>query len=153
MKYLSKWDRRFMKIAEEVASWSKDPSTKTGSVLISPDRKDIIVGYNGFASKMKDSVKLYNNREVKYSRIIHCEVNALILAKRSVEGYFLYNFPLLSCDRCAVQMIQAGIVRTVCPMPTKDQLSRWGTAFKKSLSYFKEAGVEVVQYNKDFSIS
>ena len=43
----SKWDVRFMRMAHEVASWSKDPSTKVGCVLVK-DRKIISMGYNGF---------------------------------------------------------------------------------------------------------
>ena len=140
-----------MKLAQEVSTWSKDPSTQTGAVLVSPDKTDIIVGFNGFAKRMKDDPELYANREVKYSRIIHCEVNAVILAKRPVDGYTLYTYPFLSCDRCAVTMVQAGIVRAVAPKPTPEQSVRWEAAFVKTRAYFAEAGVEVVEYERENS--
>lgn len=149
---LPKWDQRFMKLAEQVATWSKDPSTQTGAVIVSPDRTDVILGYNGFARQMKDDTALYADRPTKYSRVIHCEVNAVIFARRSVEGYTLYTAPFLSCDRCAVTMIQAGIKRVVAPMPTPDGASRWADMFAKSRSYFKEAGVSVIEYDRDTMI-
>ena len=42
----SKWDVRFLKLAHEVASWSKDPSTKVGCVLVK-GKKVVSLGYNG----------------------------------------------------------------------------------------------------------
>lgn len=149
MSVLEKWDKRFMNLAKDVAKWSKDPSTQTGAVIVSPDKTDIILGFNGFARQMKDDPELYANREVKYSRIIHCEMNALITAKRPLNGYTLYTYPFLSCDRCAVHMIQAGIVRVVAPKATGEQATRWEPAFEKTRSYFNEAGVEILEYTEE----
>lgn len=60
-----KWDRRFLELATLVASWSKDPSTKTGAVIIGPDRSVISTGFNGFPREMPDDPKLYEDREKK----------------------------------------------------------------------------------------
>jgi dCMP deaminase len=143
MEQLHKWDKRFLRLARETSTWSKDPSTKTGAVIVSPDKVDVILGFNGFPKRMKDSTELYANRETKYSRIIHCEMNALIHSHKSLAGYTLYTWPFLSCDRCAVHMIESGIVHAVAPLPTADQLTRWGKAFELTRSYFEEAGVNV----------
>jgi dCMP deaminase len=148
-KELPKWDRRFMVLAKEVSTWSKDPSTQTGAIIVSPDRSDVIIGYNGFPKRMSDDPALYNDRPVKYSRIVHCEMNAVLNAKRSVAGYTLYTHPCISCERCAVHMIAAGIARVVGPMPTADMASRWADMFAKSRAYFKEADVEVVEYDPE----
>lgn len=147
MQKLGKWDQRFMEMAKMAASWSKDPSTQTGAVMVSPCKKDIILGFNGFPSRMKDTDDLYANREVKYSRIVHCEMNALINAKRDLDGYTLYTWPFLSCDRCAVHMVQAGIRRAVAPKARGEQAVRWEPAFSKTRSYFKEADVWVNEYD------
>jgi dCMP deaminase len=146
---LSKWDNRFMRLAMEVSRWSKDPSTQTGAVLVSPDKTDIVLGYNGFPARMKDDAESYANREKKYSKILHCESNAVILARRSVAGYTLYTYPFLSCDRCAVTMIQAGIVRAVAPKPTAEQASRWENLLVKTREYFTEAGVEILEFERE----
>jgi dCMP deaminase len=145
-KRIPKWDKFFLGLAEYVSRASKDPSTKVGAVLVSPDRTDIILGYNGFARKMKDDKRLYSDRKKKYPRIIHGEMNAVMLARRSVAGYTLYTYPFISCDRCAVHMIQAGIVRAVALAPTQEQQARWGEAFTLTRQFFAEAGVKLVEY-------
>ncbi|MCP3894562.1 MAG: cell division protein DedD, partial [Bacteroides sp.] len=35
---LNKWDERFIRMAVNVAEWSKDPGTKVGAVLVSDRR-------------------------------------------------------------------------------------------------------------------
>jgi dCMP deaminase len=134
-------------MAREVASYSKDPSTQTGAVFVSPDKKDVIVGYNGFASRMNDDPALYADRAEKYERIIHCEMNALINAKRPLDGYTLYTWPFISCHRCAVHMVQAGIARNIAPKPDATKETRWGDQFARSRRYFAEGGVEVVEFD------
>ena len=32
-----RWDRRYVGLAQHVAGWSKDPSTKVGAVLVRPN--------------------------------------------------------------------------------------------------------------------
>jgi dCMP deaminase len=137
------WDARFLGLAEHIAQWSKDPSTKTGSVIARPDHRIVSVGFNGFPRGMTDAPALYADRESKYSRIIHCEMNALMFAAQPVDGYTLYTWPFLSCDRCFVHMVQAGIVRFVAPQATDEQLFRWGEAFERVRRYARDVGVEV----------
>lgn len=133
-----KWDRRFLDLARLVSTWSRDPSTQTGAAIVAPDKRVVSVGFNGFPQGMRDDASLYADREVKYSKIVHCEVNALIFAGGRVDGCTLFTHPFLSCDRCCVQMLQAGIMRFVAPKPTEDQSSRWGTAFERTKRYIEE---------------
>jgi len=147
MKLLTeKWDRRFLKMAKLVSTWSKDPSTQTGAVFVRPDRSVISVGYNGFAAGVEDTDERYQDRSIKYEMVIHCEENALISAQGSVAGSCLYTHPFMSCSRCAAKMIQAGVERCVAPEPSKDAMSRWADAFKMATDQFDEAGVELVLY-------
>ncbi len=134
-----KWDLRFLSMARLVASWSKDPSTKCGAVVVNGRRIVLGLGYNGFPRGMEDRPELYQDREKKLSRVIHAEMNAILNSNQSVHGATLFS-TLQSCDRCAVHIIQAGIKRVVAP---KDYDFRW----PESLDYFKEAGVEVVLYD------
>ena len=140
-----KWDRRFLELAKLVSGWSKDPSTKTGAVLTDGQKRVISLGFNGFPEYMSDDPALYANREEKYSRIVHCEVNALIYAERNVAGATLYTYPFLSCDRCAVQLLQAGVMRFVAPKATAEQLERWGAAFERTRRYIRECGAESLE--------
>ena len=139
---LTKWDERFLRLAGEVASWSKDPSTKAGCVIVDEHRRVIATGYNGFPRKMPD-VGL-ENREHKYSRTIHAEMNALMFATRAVEGATLYQHPFPPCDRCAAHIIQAGISRVVAVAPTLEQLERWQDSMLNAQDMFQVAGVEFV---------
>lgn len=142
----AKWDLRFLELAKLVSTWSKDPSTQTGAVIVRPDNTLVSVGFNGFPQNMPDTPEDYANREVKYSKIVHCEVNAVLFADRlALKGATLYTHPFISCDRCFVQMLQAGITRFVAPKATEEQNTRWGPAFDKVRQYAKEAGVELVE--------
>lgn len=132
-------------MARLVSTWSKDPSTQTGAVIVSRDRRVVSVGFNGFPGKMPDLPENYNNREEKYSRIVHCEMNALLFAKESVVGCTLYVWPFIPCDRCFVHMAQSGITRYVSPIPSKELLIRWGDAFEKVRSYAKEMNLEILE--------
>lgn len=136
---MNKWDIRFLQLARLVASWSKDPSTKTGAVIANY-KQFIAAGYNGFPQGMVDAPERYANREEKYSRIIHCEINALIFAGKVPFGSTLYTWPFMSCDRCVVQMLQAGVRRFVAPSPSEDALTRWGSAFERTKDYITECG-------------
>ena len=136
-----KWDIRFLKLAREVSTWSKDSSTKVGAIIVAPDRSVVSLGFNGFPRQMEDRPEWYADRSEKYSRIIHAEINALIQAHRSVVGCTLYTWPMLCCDRCIVQMIQAGIVKFVCPTATSHILERWANAMIQSIRFLQEANI------------
>lgn len=145
----NKWDLRYLKMAELVSTWSKDPSTQTGAVIVRANGTVAGVGFNGFPKGMSDDPALYANREEKYSRIVHCEVNALLFSGGLIEGATLYTWPFISCDRCLVQMLQAGIKRFVAPAASLDGLSRWGSAFDKVKKYVAEAGVELLEVSRE----
>jgi len=137
---IAKWDERFLLLAEHIKKWSKDPSTQTGAVIVRPDKTIASLGYNGFPRGMSDHPLLYEHRETKYSRVVHCEMNALLSATEPVRGYTLYTTGMC-CDRCAVHLIQAGIARFVWRADTEDMKSRWGEAFERVLGFYDEVGV------------
>lgn len=140
-----KWDLFFLNMCDLVSGLSKDPSTKTGAIIVRPDKTVASTGFNGFPKPMNDDSSLYNDRPTKYSRIIHSEMNALLHAREPVKGYTLYTTGCC-CDRCFVHMVQAGIKRFVYWEDTEDMKSRWGDQFGKVSSYALEADVDLVQY-------
>lgn len=137
---MTNWDSRFLALAASVATWSKDPSTQAGAVIVRVDRTIAGVGYNGFPRGCNDDPALYADRPTKLSRIVHAEMNAIISAG-NVKGCTLYIHPLLTCDRCAVCMIQAGIKRVVYRKATPEQESRWGESFAVTRALYSEAGI------------
>lgn len=140
-----KWDLRFLELAKHVASWSKDPSTQTGAVIVRPDRTVASLGYNGFARGCDDSPELYADREKKYARIVHCEMNAILSAREPLHGYTLYTVSFLSCERCAVHVIQAGIRRAVAPALPEHLKERWAASVAATRALYAEAGIECVE--------
>lgn len=127
-----KWENRFLSLAKEVAGWSKDPSTKVGAVLVRPDRTIASVGYNGFPRKMHDHDFWLQNREEKYPRMVHAEINCVDNCHdATVSGYSLYS-TFMPCDRCFVQLVNNGIHDFYFPKPTEDELVRWGKFFENT---------------------
>lgn len=139
------WDKWFLGLAQYVSTASKDPSTKTGAVIVRSDRTVVSTGFNGFPRRMPDVDELYAKREDKYSRIVHCEVNAVLFAREPLAGCTLYTYPFAPCDRCVVQMIQAGITRFVFPIPSADALLRWGNALQLTKQYIQECGLDATE--------
>jgi len=149
----AKWDRRYLQMATMVASWSKDPSTKCGAVIVRPDRTIASVGFNGFPRGVEDHPDLLNNRPEKYSRVIHAEVNAILSAKEPLDGFTMYTYPGgvgPSCDRCATCIIQSGISRVVHYLDqAKEFSSRWSAAGKRGLEMYAQARVIVDHLDED----
>jgi dCMP deaminase len=102
------------------------------------------VGYNGFPRTIKDRPEILDNREEKYKRTIHCEMNAILSARERLDGYTLFNWPGQSCDRCAVHIIQSGIIKVVSPKIENEFSERWREQARLAEELFAEAGVEVV---------
>jgi dCMP deaminase len=136
----SKWDVRFLSLARHISTWSKDPSTKVGAVIVDRDKRIISVGYNGFAQKTPDDKQILEDRDAKLNMIIHGEINAILFAKQSLVGTSLYTWPFLPCSRCAAIVIQVGITRVVAPV---NEDPRWEESFKLSQKMFNEANVTV----------
>ena len=119
---LDHWDRRFLAMAELVAGWSKDPSTKVGCVITSPDRRVVSTGFNGLPSAVEDSIERLSDRDLKYEMTIHAERNAIINARRDLTGCRLY-VTLQPCSVCAAMIIQAGIAEVIAPPCTDPRLA------------------------------
>ena len=145
-----KWTRRFFELAEHIAGWSKDPSTKVGAVIIGKDHEDkkvLGMGFNGFPRGVEDDAWRYQERQVKYALVVHSEANAILDASgRQLHGCTLITtkFP---CASCAKLIIQAGIKTVICPMldPQKRAAdARWWEDAKIASRMFFEAAVSVL---------
>lgn len=136
------WDERFMFIAHEIATWSKDPSTKVGCVLVDDRRRIIGTGYNGFPRGVSDDPARYQDRPTKYLMVQHAEVNAVLQAVAGTEGATAYvtHHP---CSSCAGVLIQAGIARIVTNTPSSDLESRFKDSFKAARTMLSEAGISL----------
>lgn len=141
---LSKWDARFLDLALYVADWSKDPSTRVGSVIVAPDRRILSIGYNGFPRGVADLEDRLNDRPTKYAFVAHAERNALDNVDASMRGCILYS-TLQPCAECTKSIIQRGIKKVVTLVDKKRAADHYHTFLKYSLVMMNEAGIEVIQ--------
>lgn len=144
----SKWDGRFLKIAKEISTWSKDPSTQIGAVLVGDHNQIISQGYNGFPRGVNDTKERYENREEKYKFTVHGEANCVynaIHSSANIRGSTIYVHGLPVCSECAKLIIQTGVSRVVMgTISVEKQNGRvdWSESSKLALVMFDEAKVE-----------
>lgn len=142
------WDKKFLDEARLNASWSKDPSTGVGAVIVRPNNRIASQGFNGFPSKIEDNPEWLNDRDIKYKVTIHAELNAILSANENLDGYSIFVYPFAPCSECALSIIQKGITRVVTIKTPDDKLARWKESFEFAQMLFKKAGVEVVVYDE-----
>ena len=138
------WNKRYLEVAKTYAGFSKDPSTKTGAVIVDQNRRIVAAGFNGIPAKIEDTDERLNNREVKYKLILHAEINAILNSTQDLTGCTVFVYPLPPCLACCMVIIQAGISKVVAPKLTGGLKERWGASCEEAQMYFKEARVEVV---------
>jgi len=143
---ISKWDQRFLLLAQHISAWSKDPSTKCGAVITNNNRI-ISLGFNGLPRGVPDLDNYLLDRELKLQMILHAEVNAILFARRPLEGCTIYTWPFLSCCRCAAVIIQSGITKVVTLLLENELTKRWYKELEVARKLYREAGVEVVEIN------
>ena len=138
------WDQVFLRLAKEVASWSKDPSTKVGAVAVGPKRNVLAQGYNGFPRGIFDYAERYNDKPTKYMYVVHAEMNVIYNATYngvSLDGASLYVYGLPPCSECAKGIIQVGIKEIITE--TQGIPKKWEDSWNFSKSMFDEAGIAV----------
>ena len=142
MSKLDHWDKRFLHLAEMIATWSKDVRTKVGAVIVDEKHRIISTGFNGFPHGISDKIESIENRKLKLEMTIHAEENALLFSQQTVVGMTLYVTPYMPCSRCAAKIIQSGIKRVVAPVP--EDGCDWMKSFNLSKRMFEEAGVALI---------
>lgn len=137
------WDLRFLDLAKHVSGWSKDIHIKVGTLLVSSDdATQYVTGYNGFPKGVFDDVERYLDKPTKHSLIIHAELNAILNARRDLNTYTMYStrFP---CLRCTLAIIQSGIKRIVCRLPSDIDIWKHKSDYLVILSLLDESGVSL----------
>ena len=142
-----KWNKPFMEVAELVSTWSKDPSTKVGAIVVGPDREIRSTGYNGLVRGVDDNKPERLERPTKYDFFEHAERNAVYnacLIGASLKGCVIY-VTSMPCPDCARAIIQSGIKMVVTYKPEFDEhapQNTWRDKLVFSEEMFKEAGIE-----------
>jgi dCMP deaminase len=142
-----KWHYRYIGLAREVATWSKDPSSKIGAVAVSSDGRILATGYNGFPRGLDDDPERYANRETKYSLVVHAEMNCIYNATYngvSLNGSSMYVHGLPMCSECAKGVIQVGVSKVYW---NADGVvgTKWSDSAGLATEILSEVGVEVIK--------
>jgi len=144
---MKKWADRYMKLAQVISTWSKDPSTKVGAIVVGHNGEILSQGYNGFPRKIKDTNNRLNNRSEKYKYIIHAEMNAIFNASLngvSLQNASIYIYGLPICHECAKGIIQVGIKKVIIHKQIKDN---WQESCQIAQEMLIEAGVTIIEIN------
>ena len=150
---MDKWDDRFLKLADLVASWSScyQENRQVGAVIVK-DKRIMTTGYNGAPSGIEScksrgsclrrELNIPSGTQLETCYAVHAEQNAIAQAAKlgvSVEGGTLYctHQP---CGICCKMIINSGIKRVVY---------KRGYPSEFSLQLFKEANVVVERISDD----
>ncbi len=145
---MSKWDNRFIEMAEVVGSWSScyQEARHVGAVIVK-DKRILATGYNGAPSgvesckdkgeclRKKLNIPSGTRHEICYA--VHAEQNAIAQAAKmgiSVEGATIY-VTHQPCTICTKMIINAGIKKVIYKYGYPDDFSK---------ELLKEAGVELI---------
>lgn len=135
------WDLRFQAMAELVAEFSKDPKRRVGAVAVSPDRRGLSIGYNGFPAGTPDLQQDLEDPGRKEQLMVHAELNAILNQGCSVVGWTLHvtKHP---CVQCAGAIANSGIARLVTPRADLTHPT-WGRSYALAIEVLRDADVEV----------
>lgn len=136
---ISPWDIRFLEMAKKIAEFSKDPSTKTGAIIVR-DKRIISMGFNGLPQKVKDSSERLSVREIKLQIILHAEENAILFSKTCLKGSTIYTWPFMPCAKCASWIIQSDIEKVVAP---ENSWPKWEESCNLAKELFNESGINL----------
>lgn len=140
---LENWDIRFLDLCKLVSTWSKDPSTKVGAVIVDENRRIVSIGFNGLPAGVEDTPERLVDRDNKLHMVVHGDANAILFAQRDLRGCTMYTYPFHPCARCAGLIIQSGIISVISPEAPEEVETRWGDSLSVAREMFDEAGVEL----------
>ena len=131
-----KYDRAYLKMAQEWAKLSHCKRKKVGALIVK-DKMIISDGYNGCPSGFENNCEDEMGDTKWY--VLHAEANAILKCARhgkSCEGATLY-VTLSPCQDCAKLIHQAGVKRVVYIEEYKDTTG---------LDFLKKANVELLHF-------
>lgn len=132
----------FMFIAEAVSGRSHDPSTKVGAIIV--DKGSIVaLGNNHIPSRIQFTQNQIENRDWKYPRVIHAEVDAILKLGKQIVSYPIMYCTHFPCDRCATMIVEAGIKEIYTKKVPLDMIERWRDSMKLASQILQEGGVFV----------
>lgn len=146
-----KWAGRLLKMAKDVASWSKDESTKVGAVITTADGSPVSWGFNGMPMGIDDTKTERHIRPYKYKWMAHAERNAMDLAPMGDLTGCVMFVTFSPCSNCAQSIIQRKIKTLVVDEEyvAEKMPERWQEDMKVAVEMLEEAGVRIIAAKSD----
>jgi dCMP deaminase len=146
-----KWAGRLLKMAKDIAQWSKDDSTKVGAVITTIDGAPISWGFNGMPMGVDDSVAERHIRPNKYKWMAHAERNAMDLASKADLSDCVMFVTFSPCSNCAQSIIQRKIKTLVVDenFTAGKMPERWQEDMLVAQEMLLEAGVKIIPGKPD----
>ncbi|KQT22023.1 CMP deaminase [Chryseobacterium sp. Leaf404] len=139
MKMYSKFDKAYLKMAQEWAKLSYCERKQVGAIIVK-DRMIISDGYNGTPSGFENCCEDANGKTHWY--VLHAEANAILKlagSTQSAKGSTLY-LTLSPCKECSKLILQAGIEKLVYINAYSDD---------EGIAFLKNHNIEIIQVNED----
>jgi len=118
------WQEAFLDMAFTMSKRSRDPSVRVGAVLVSPDHRQVVTGFNGFARGLPNRKDWWETRggDVlgKDTLVRHAEENCLSNTHQDVAGWELY-VTHQPCIRCASLCVHHKLSKVFFRLDIKQQ--------------------------------
>jgi dCMP deaminase len=153
---------KYYRLTKYIANeFSKDLSTKVGSIFIYPETMQVLsMGYNGMPRKINENLPSRWERPLKYKFTEHAERNAIYNAAQSGTPLrdSICVVSLFPCSDCV-----RGIIQTGCKMVIsenfyeyeksnnameQERFNRWKSDWDISMEMLKEADVQIILLRK-----
>lgn len=145
------WVERYLALAKQVSTYSKDPATQTGAYIFDRQGIPVSFGYNGPVRKVDDSRPEIHERPLKYFYYEHAERNAIYNSTGSLQDAVMFctHFPCADCTRAIIQNGITTIVVDEKHGPGKDSgySKRWDDSLKASYDMLIETNVKIIEFN------
>ena len=134
MEKKERYDRAYMRMAQEWAKLSYSKRKQVGAIIVK-DRMIISDGYNGTPTGFDNCCEDAQGETLWY--VLHAEANAILKVAASTQscaGATLY-ITMSPCKECSKLIHQSGIIRVVYKEAYRDT---------SGLEFLEKAGVEIV---------
>ena len=143
---MTKWDFRFIALAKEVASWSKD-GKQVGCVITDINTNKVLsTGYNGLPKSLKDTCLSVLSKDDKSVLVLHAEHNALEhLSKDDYNKDLSLYVTKTPCRLCALKIVNSyANIKRIYYIPSNNASFNKRYNSQESLEYLESNGIQII---------
>lgn len=142
----NKWNYRFINLAKEVASWSKE-GKQVGCVIVDENTNKVLSsGYNGLPKSLKDSCLSALSKDDKSVLVLHAEHNALEhLSENDYNKDLSLYVTKTPCRLCALKIVNSyANIKRIYYIPSNNATFNKRYNSQESLDYLESNGIQTI---------